>query len=338
MKTKKVTPCTEVERLISKEEIPTFPEFRPLELEDRERLTPYFRQLQSEISDRCFTNLFIWQNFYDIQISQFKGNICLFSASTATPEKEFFFPPLGQNYILESLDACFDFMQSRNIQPIIRRASEDFIHTHLSNQNRYVAREDPDISDYVYRAEDMINLRGRRYHGQRNFIKRFKQNYRNHSTEFLNRVNISECIYCNNEWLENKLLSLSQKLDIHSNPPPDEVVFLEAEAKTARKVLLNLGELGLTGLAVRIDGNIRAFTIGERLNDQTALIHIEKADHNFLGLGQFLSQAFCQQAWADCEYINRMEDLGIEGLRKAKLALGPHHMAKKYNIIIKEST
>lgn len=322
---------------MDKEGIPDFPEFRALELRDKERLQPYFWKIQPDISDRCFTNLFIWQKFYNIQISQFKGNICLFSSSNTTPEKEFFFPPLRQGNVMETLDACFDFMLSRNIQPIIRRASEKFVQTHLNNQNRYVAKEDLNISDYIYRAEDMINLRGRRYNGQRNFIKRFKQNYPSYSTEFLNRENIPECIRFNNEWLENKLLALSQKLDIHSDTPPDTVVFLKAETETARKILVNFERLDLTGLAVRIDGSIRAFTVGQRLNNRTALIHIEKAVHNYLGLSQFLSQTFCEYAWADCKYINRMEDLGIESLRKAKLALGPHHMAKKYTIILKES-
>jgi hypothetical protein len=57
---------------------------------------------------------------------------------------------------------------------------------------------------------------------------------------------------------------------------------------------------------------------------------------NYGGLYQFLNQPFCEQTWAGCEYINRMEDLGIESLRKAKMALYPHHMAKKYNITLKE--
>ena len=321
---------------MEKEIISDFPGFRALELNDKETLQPYFRQLQPEISDRCFTNLFIWQEFYDIQIGQFKGNICLFSNNNTTPEKEFFFPPLGQSNVLETLDDCFDFMSYRDIQPIIRRASEKFVQTHLNNQNRYVAKEDLNISDYIYRAEDMINLRGRRYNGQRNFIKRFKQNYSNHSTEFLNRENIPECIRFNDEWLESKLLTLSRKLDIYSDPPPDAVVFLKAEVETAKKILLNFEKLDLTGLAVRIGGGIRAFTVGQRLNNRTALIHIEKSDHNYLGLSQFLSQIFCEQAWADCEYINRMEDLGIESLRKAKLSLGPHHMARKYNISLRQ--
>jgi len=88
-------------------------------------------------------------------------------------------------------------------------------------------------------------------------------------------------------WLENKLIALSQKVDIYSDPPPDGIVFLKAETETVRKALLYFEKLDLTGLAVRIDGSIRAFTVGEKLNNRTALIHIEKADHTYLGLSQF---------------------------------------------------
>jgi hypothetical protein len=329
--------CLPQENQMFKEDIPIFPEFRDLRLEDRRALLSYFQPLQTEISDRCFTNLFIWQDFYNIQISQFNDNICLFSASNTTPEKEFFFPPLGQNNILENLNACLDFMSSRNMQPIIRRASEKFLQIHLTNQNKFVAKQDLNISDYIYWAEYLRTLPGPKYHPQRNFIKRFKKKYPDYTTEFLNQENIQECIQFNDKWLQIKLQALSKKIDVHSEPLHDEVVFLKAEVDTARKILLNFEELELTGLAVRIGGDVHAFTIGEKLNDQTALIHIEKAYPGHVGLYQFLSQTFCQQAWSDCEYINRMEDLGIEGLRKTKMALHPHHMAKKYNITLRES-
>lgn len=319
------------------EEIPIFPEFRKLKLEDRGTLLPYFRQIHPEISDRCFTNLFIWQYFYNIHLSRFKDNICLFSASNTTPEKEFFFPPLGQNNIQENLDACFDFMSSRNMQPIIRRTSEKFVKTHLTDQNKFVAKQDLNISDYIYWAENLRTLPGPGYHPQRNFIKRFQKKYPDYTIEFLNRENIPECLQFNEKWLQIKLQALSKMIDVHSESLPDKVVFLKAEVETARKILLNFEELELTGLAIWIDGDVHAFTVGEKLNDQTALVHIEKAYPGFVGLYQLLSKTFCEQAWADCEYINRMEDLGIEGLRKAKMALHPHHMANKYNITLKES-
>ncbi len=313
-------------------DLPDFPQFKPLELKDRSLLQPFFVTLQPEISDRCFTNLFLWQDFYNICLSRYKKSILIFCASNKTPEKEFFFPPLGDGDMATCINACFNFMHSHNIKPIIRRASENFITKHITDTEKYEICEDLNISDYIYRAEDLINLCGRRYHGQRNFIKRFKKLHPDYVIEDIGKHNIPECIDFNDRWFENKLDMLVQKNNTRYSEKSEEAVYLKAEVATAKKILFHFKKLDLQGVAVRISGKIHAFTVGEKLNGHMALIHIEKCDHEYLGIGQFLSQRFCQQVWSDCEYINRMEDLGIENLRRAKLALGPHHMAKKYNI------
>ena len=315
--------------------LPPFPQFRPLSLADRFVLQPRLRARQSEISDRCFTNLFLWRDFYDIRISRYSGNICVLCASESTPEKPFFFPPLGDEDIGGCVKACFDYLRSRRFAPVIRRASEHFVLRHMAGTKEYEVQEDADISDYIYRTEDMIRLRGRRYHGQRNYIKRFEQNFPHHETEFISGRNVGECIRFNQDWLRKKLDRLAKKYGRRPDDSMEEVIFLKAEVETARKILVHFDALGLRGLAIRIDGNIRAFTVGEKLNDHMALIHIEKCDHDYLGINQVLTQRFCRLAWVDCEYVNRMEDLGIEGLRKAKQALGPHHMARKFHIFPK---
>ena len=315
-------------------EIPTFPEFRPLRLEDRGIIRPLFWRLQPEIDDLCFTNLFIWRDLYDIQISCHNGNICFFCALSTNPEKEYFFPPLNSaanDNILDTLDACLNFMEDRGIKPIIRRASEKFVTTYLNNQTRFLAKQDEKISDYIYKGEDLRTLRGRHYHGQRNYIKRFLKNYPDFSTEYLIPGNIPECLgYCE-EWFQTKVNQIEEK-QIDHDSKENELLFIRAEIRATKKTLNNLQQLGNIGLAIRIDGRIRAFSVGEKLNEKMALIHIEKADHSYIGLIQYLNQIFCQQVWADCEYINRMEDGGIEGLRKAKMALRPHHMGKKYEL------
>ncbi len=317
------------------EQLPPFPEFRPLALTDRPLLQPRMSALQPEISDRCFTNLFLWRDFYDIRISRHGSNICILCASETTPEKPFFFPPLGDENVAQCAADCFDYLRSRNFTPVIRRASQKFVSRHISGDPRYDVREDPDISDYVYRSEDMIHLRGRRYHGQRNYIKRFEKNFPRHETEFLSERNLEACVRFCDRWLRKKLDLLARRHGERPDDSSEEVVFLRAEVETARNILRHFETLDLRGLAIRIDGDIRAFTVGEKLNDRTALIHIEKCDHGYLGINQVLTQRFCRLVWADCEYINRMEDLGIEGLRKAKLALGPHHMARKFHIFLK---
>jgi len=315
--------------------LPNFPEFRELRIEDQYLLQRYFDQLYPQTSMHNFTNLFIWRHCYHTRISKWHQNI-LILAYTAH-EGEFFLEPLGQDKILETIQLCLSFLKERNntVKPTIRRVSERFIKTYLNNQYEFSIERDIDRAEYVYLTKDLIHLKGRRYHGQRNHIKRFKETYPNFKIEIINYKNISECLELSQQWLLKKYEDLNNK-----NLKPEEVFqiksFLDEEAVAVKEVLLHFHQLLVVGLAIRIDGKIRAFSIGEKLNPETALIHIEKADHRYRGLAQFICQVFTQIAWSDCKFVNREEDLGLEGLRKAKLALGPNHFVYKYNVSWKQ--
>jgi hypothetical protein len=101
------------------------------------------------------------------------------------------------------------------------------------------------------------------------------------------------------------------------------------------KALTHFEELGYKGGAIQIDSRIQAFSLGEPLNPNTAVIHVEKANPYIKGLYSAINQLFCSNAWSGMEYINREQDLGIEGLRKAKESYHPHHMVNKYTILKK---
>jgi hypothetical protein len=98
------------------------------------------------------------------------------------------------------------------------------------------------------------------------------------------------------------------------------------------QALTHFEELDYQGGAIQIDGKIEAFSLGEPLNADTAVIHIEKANPDIPGLYSAINQYFCTNAWSDMEWINREQDLGIEGLRNAKESYHPHHMVNKYTI------
>jgi hypothetical protein len=83
---------------------------------------------------------------------------------------------------------------------------------------------------------------------------------------------------------------------------------------------------------IRVDGEFRAFTVGEMLNRDTVVIHIEKADFNTHGLYSFINREFCVREWSDTKYVNREQDLGQLGIRKAKLSYYPVHMEHKYTV------
>ncbi len=309
--------------------LPDFPDFRDLTLEDRSILHPLFQELQPEISDRCFTNLFMWQPFYNIRLSRLNGNIILFASSSSTPEKQFFFPPVGSREVMETIQDCMDYLKEIGAEPIIRRAPEDFVTVNEEGLRAFDVQGDEDISDYIYRAEDLITLKGRRYNGQRNFISRFKKRF-DYTIEEINPSNADECIQFCNWWLDEKLQAFQKR-----NMPETASVFLRAEVQATNKILQHFKVLKLTGMLVRIQGKAAGITIGELLNREMAVIHVEKCDHSYLGLSQFINQEFCRRFWSGCRFVNRMEDLGIPSLRKAKIALGPHHMARKFNILPK---
>lgn len=98
------------------------------------------------------------------------------------------------------------------------------------------------------------------------------------------------------------------------------------------EALVNFKNLDFKGGAIEIDANIEAFSLGEMLDNKTAVIHIEKANPDIPGLYTVINQLFCKNTWYDTEFINREQDLGIEGLRKAKESYYPHHMVNKYTI------
>ena len=101
------------------------------------------------------------------------------------------------------------------------------------------------------------------------------------------------------------------------------------------EALTHIDDLDYQGGAIVIDSKVAAFSLGEALNESTAVVHIEKANPEIPGLYTAINQLFCQHAWSEMVYINREQDLGVEGLRKAKESYYPHHMVDKYTVIPK---
>jgi hypothetical protein len=110
---------------------------------------------------------------------------------------------------------------------------------------------------------------------------------------------------------------------------------LSGEEQAIHEALTNMQALNFTGGTICIEGKIEAFSMGERLNENTAVIHIEKANPAFEGLYQTLSQMFTEQACSGFTYINREQDLGEGGLRQAKLSYHPHHFVNKFTLRLK---
>jgi len=315
---------------MSKVGLPTFPAFRELRIQDLESLQRGFNRLPPETSDQNFTSLFMWRHNYNLQISQLNGCICLHCAPL---EGEFFFPPVGQVGVLQAAETCLAFLKEQGKAPLLGRVPEGTVKRHFADRTRYSVSEDRDSFDYVYAAEHLVTLSGRSYHGQRNHIRRFKRRYPDYLLEPVGPENAAECRELARKWFASKRRILLERPGLSQEALAYEQALMQDERVAIKEVFAHFGELPVTGLAVRVGGHIRAFAVGEPLNKDTVVIHLEKADRDYHGLSPFICQAFCEHVWADdYRFINREEDLGFEGLRSAKLALGPHHLTKKYTV------
>ena len=299
-------------------DIPRYPRFREIRLEDKSIFEDFLAGSPPEISEYTFTNLFIWHSHYRLRWSLWDDCICIL----AHPEKgqPFFLPPLTTAHVLERTDAMLYHLQRQGSTPAVHRMPEDLVKKFLSETNHLEIVLDRDHCDYVYRTEDLIKLEGNRFHGKRNHINKFKKVHDYHYTS-LSPDLVEACLALESEWCNLKHCEL--------------IPGLLGEERAIYQALHNMDRLNFKGGVIHINGTVEAFALGEQLNPRTAVIHIEKANPAFDGLYQLINQEFCAHEWKDIAYVNREQDLGEEGLRKAKLSYHPHHLLNKYTVTLK---
>lgn len=291
--------------------------FRPVEIRDKDTIENYFKADPPEISEFTFTNLFMWEHRYHPQWAQWRDTLLIILYPDNSDP--FGLPPVGAGDKSGSIDILFDKLEKVTSEAKICRASEHFVNNFVDS-DRYEWVEDRANSDYVYFTKDLIELSGKKYHRKKNHLNRFIKNNRFEYCEL--DLELVECfIDLQEEWCQMK--------ECVESPG------LLAEDYAIHIAMTHFEDLDFTGGAIKVKGRMEAFSLGEKLNPDTAVIHIEKANPDIPGLYAAINQLFCRNAWSEIDYINREQDLGIEGLRKAKESYNPHHMVKKYTIFKK---
>jgi hypothetical protein len=256
--------------------LPELPEMRPLVVEDQELLRPLLRALQPQQSEFTFTNLFIWRDAHQIRLSQVGEAVALFSWR-ADPEDSFLFPPLGEGADAEVVRRCLQHMGEQGHSPRLCRVTREDIARLGLGEPSFVMAPDRDQWDYVYLVRDLTELKGNRYHGKRNHVEQFASR---HPFRYLPLTPelVPQCRELQDRWCDEKHCDL--------------VSTLRAEGRAVKEVLEHLETLGVTGGCIEVEGKIEAFTLGELLNPETVVIHIEKANAAFHGLYQVINQQF----------------------------------------------
>ena len=289
--------------------------FKALTLEDQGVFRAAEKMSPLVLSDTIFTNLFIWRSYYRPTWLEAHGCLCLI----ANPEGEepFGLPPIGGGDQLAALDFTLEHLKAKTDRPLIKRVPEHLAQKIEAAGRPYVCAHDRDNDDYMYLRNQLCSLSGRKMHQKKNHYNYFINHYKHECLPVTPEL-MPELLAVQESWLATK-----EERNVPSNQ-------LQHEIESVQELLRHFEELGQMGLAIRIDDRIMGFTIGEVMSPDTVLVHLEKADYEIRGLFVAISSYFCRQFPTDIVYVNREQDLGLEGLRRSKESLKPDHMRPKY--------
>jgi len=296
--------------------------FKDINMESREMLNPYFDLVDYEACEYCFNTLYMWQHLYKtgyyigdgfaVMVAEYEGNT--FSILPLAKKEDM---PRVIQFVVD----YFEKEQKKIYFRGITQEVVDFLKENYPGKFNYI--EERDLFDYVYDGESMRELKGRKNVKKRNHINYFKKEYEGrYEYRLLDEKDFDACLELVQEWTSNK----------EENNAVDEE--MEEELIGIKKLFENYSVLKdkLKIAGIFIDGKLEAFTMGEYINPNMALIHIEKANPVIRGLYPFINQQFLVHEFSDAEFVNREEDLGIEGLRKAKLSYHPVRFVEKYTV------
>lgn len=294
-------------------------DFKPVEKSDKALIDEYIARESHENSHFNFTNFFVWRKPFHIHYAVWED--ILFIKSMWQGERRMLQPFCDEENKTKAINAQIEWFRKNNYPVVIadveKKAAEFYEEFSLGKLKKEARRNE---YDYLYRSEDLITLAGRKLHAKKNHLNRFNRD--NPGAEYfaLDEKNAPECIELVNSWAKHHL----------ELTPDDE--YIAPEAESIGEILNDFAYFKLKGGAIRLGGKIAALALGERLNENTAVIHIEKADPNINGAYAAINREFAADAWSDMEFINREEDMGIEGLRKAKESYKPVRMIEKFFI------
>lgn len=289
-------------------------DFQPLTLADRSRCEQYLLDGTERGCEYSFANLYLWGRQRYAEIC---GQLVLFSQFNRRTVYPF---PAGSADKKCALDAIIADARERGIPCRITGLNQDniaYIEAEYPGQFRFHC--DRDSYDYVYDIHDLADLKGRKYQKKRNHYNRFRDNFPYYTVSPLSAENVCAVTEMAEAWYEDRL---------REDPQGD----YHMERAALKKALSHYEALGMEGLVLLDGEQVLAFTLGSRLSDNTYDIHFEKARQDVDGAYTVINCEFARYLRAqhpEVAFLNREDDLGLEGLRKAKLSYYPHHLVEK---------
>ena len=286
--------------------------FKPISLEQQSEYSKYFVKCPQKTSDYSFVNLWGWAKEYGLEWAWTDNLVWV---RQTIPEIQYW-APIGP---WEEIDwkSCFDEFSDRQNQFI--RIPEKLLRVWKESYgDRFAIEEERGNWDYIYSISELIELTGKRFHKKKNLLNQFRKNYNFQFIPFGTET-IHMALAMQEDWCTWR--------DCESSD------VLTAENSAISRVLNSWEKLGgLIGGAIIVNETMAAYTVAESLSADMLLIHFEKGNTDFKGIYQAINQIFLENSDKKYEIVNREQDLGDEGLRKAKLSYHPTDFLKKYRV------
>ncbi|MCG8633167.1 MAG: phosphatidylglycerol lysyltransferase domain-containing protein [Desulfobacterales bacterium] len=285
-------------------------------LEDRQMVQGFVDRYGIQSCEYNFVNLFSWQEVYNYRWFAYEGRLLIYDGVNHC-----MFMPLGEPFEPESLFALsHHLMNIMELSPNICLATSAYIDAYPRIRDFYTVAEDRDAAEYIYLTRSLAELKGNKLHKKRNLVSQFKRRYPDFRILPINDNNRSA------------VKAFSRDLLLTREPVPRS---LQEEYSAMEKTFAHWDDLKVQGLLLTVEDKIAAFSVFSRLNADTVNVHFEKANIAFKGAAQVINQETALYLADKVKYINREQDLGIAGLRQAKLSYEPRRLITPFLLKLK---
>lgn len=288
--------------------------FEPISLNKQNEYLNQIAECSQMSSDYSFVNLWGWAEEFGLYWAWKDGLVWI----KQTIPETVYWAPVGK------WDVAFwdKWLQDYFTKPVVfTRIPETLVQSwNIQLENRIIIEEDRDHWDYLYHVDELVALRGKRFHKKKNLLNQFLKKYRYEYLSFETQT-INSAMAMQEDWCTWRDCESSESLS--------------AENRAIARILSDWKKLStVMGAAIMVDDEMAAYTIAESLSEDTLVIHFEKGNPNYKGVYQAINQMFLEQSGSQHQIVNREQDLGDEGLRKAKLSYHPYDFIKKYRIVM----
>lgn len=288
--------------------------FKPIEIQDKQEIESFTLPYAPPNCDLAFANMLCWQFEYRSAWSIVEGFLVI-RFRIGGGNRIGYMQPLGAGDFTPVLRALEEDVRAEGQRlRVIGLTAEGVEIIRRAGIGEFACESDRDLQDYVYQTADLRDLTGRKYQSKRNHINRFETEYE-YRYEAMTQAHAAECMRLETEWRRTRMG--------HSGE-------LSAEQRAMGKAFDHFDELELRGGCIFVEDKLVAFTYGSPINDHTFCIHVEKADTEYDGAFTIINQQFAARLPEQYTLLNREEDLGIEGLRQAKLSYHPIFLQQKF--------